>query len=155
MVANSNLTFKNALKETDYIIRNLPLELQKKIPIDFRNSIVKNMNENYTPNKFDKNKSLDEQDILDETKLILAAIYRNYIVSDEERHKLTIEENKIKMQLEEKKREIYNPNSLFKNKTNQEKEKMSESVTEIYGKKKKGFLKLIFSKEYWKRKFTE
>lgn len=121
MITSNNLTFKNALKEVYYIIQNLPLEMQKKIPNDFKKSIVENMNENYVPNAFDENKSLEEQNILNETKLILAAIYRDYIVSGEERNNLIIEENKIKNKLEEEKRKRYNPNSLFKNKTNQEK----------------------------------
>lgn len=145
MVTNNNLTLKNALKEVDYIIQNLPLGMQKKIPSDFRKSIVKNMNKSYVPNAFDENKSLEEQNILDETKLILAAIYRDYIVSDEERDNLVIEENKIKQKLEEKKREIYNPNSLFKNNTNQEKTKTDEFSTEICENKKKGFFSMIFN----------
>ena len=145
MVTNNNLTLKNALKEVDYIIQNLPLGMQKKIPSDFRKSIVKNMNESYVPNAFDENKSLEEQNILDETKLILAAIYRDYIVSDEERDNLVIEENKIKKKLEEKKREIYNPNSLFKNNNNQEKNKTDEFSTEICENKKKGFFSMIFN----------
>lgn len=145
MVTNNNLTLKNALKEVDYIIQNLPLGIQKKIPSDFRKSIVENMNESYVPNAFDENKSLEEQNILDETKLILAAMYRDYIVSDEERDNLVIEENKIKQKLEEKKREIYNPNSLFKNNTNQEKTKTDEFSTEICESKKKGFFSMIFN----------
>lgn len=145
MVTNNNLTLKNALKEVDYIIQNLPLGIQKKISSDFRKSIVENMNESYVPNAFDENKSLEEQNILDETKLILAAIYRDYIVSDEERDNLVIEENKIKQKLEEKKREIYNPNSLFKNNTNQEKTKTDEFSTEICENKKKGFFSMIFN----------
>ena len=60
MITSNNLTFKNALKEVYYIIQNLPLEMQKKIPNDFKKSIVENMNENYVPNAFDENKSLEE-----------------------------------------------------------------------------------------------
>ena len=54
MITSNNLTFKNALKEVYYIIQNLPLEMQKKIPNDFKKSIVENMNENYVPNAFDE-----------------------------------------------------------------------------------------------------
>lgn len=145
MVTNNNLTFKNALKEVDYIIQNLPLGIQKKIPNDFRKCIIENMNESYVPNAFDENKPLEEQNILDETKLILATIYRNYIVSNEERNNLIIEENKIKQKLEEKKREIYNPNSLFKNNINLEKTKADELSAKICKNKKKGFLSMIFN----------
>ena len=137
------MTLKNALKEVDYIIQNLPLGIQKKIPSDFRKIIVENMNESYVPNQFDENKLLEEQDILDETKLILAAIYRDYIVSNEERNNLVIQENKMKQQLEEKKRERYNPNSLFKSNISKEKSNINEFSTEMCENKKKGFFSNI------------
>lgn len=142
-MTTNNLTLKNALKEVDYIIRNLPLGIQKKIPSDFRKIIVENMNESYIPNQFDENKLLEEQDILDETKLILAAIYRDYIVSNEERNNLVIQENKMKQQLEEKKRERYNPNSLFKSNISKEKSNINEFSTEMCENKKKGFFSNI------------
>lgn len=142
-MTTNNLTLKNALKEVDYIIQNLPLGIQKKIPSDFRKIIVENMNESYVPNQFDENKLLEEQDILDETKLILAAIYRDYIVSNEERNNLVIQENKMKQQLEEKKRERYNPNSLFKSNISKEKSNINEFSTEMCENKKKGFFSNI------------
>lgn len=145
MDINNNLNLKNALKEVDYIIQNLPLGMQKKIPSDFRKSIIENMNEDYVPNTFDENKPLEEQNILNETKLILAAIYKDYIVSAEQRNNLIIEENKIKRQLEDKKREIYNPNSLFKSNTNKEKNKSDEIPTEICQFKKKNLFSKIFN----------
>lgn len=51
----------------------------------------------------------------------------------------------VKYRLEEKKREIYNPNSLFKNNTNQEKTETDEFSTEISENKKKGFFSMIFN----------
>ena len=142
-MTTNNLTLKNALKEVDYIIQNLPLGIQKKIPSDFRKIIVENMNESYVPNQFDENKLLEEQDILDETKLILAAIYIDYIVSNEKKNNLVIQENKMKQQLEEKKRESYNPNSLFKNNISKEKSNINEFSTEMCENKKKEFFSNI------------
>ena len=144
-INNNNATFKNALKEADYIIQNLPLGIQKKIPNNFRKSIVENMNQSYVPNTFDKNKSLGEQNILDETKLILAAIYRDYIVSNEEKNNLVMEENKIKQKLEKEKRKKYNPNSLFKNNINQDKTKADIFPNRICQNKKKGFFSVVFN----------
>lgn len=113
---NNTITYEKVLKEVDYILQNLPNEIQNKIPNDFKQSIVDNMDINYVPEVFDKNKTLDEQNISEETKKILALIYRNYIVSDEERKQLIIEENEIVQKLENEKRDKYNSKEIFKNK---------------------------------------
>ena len=113
---NNTVTYEKALKEVYYILQNLPNEIQNKIPNDFKQSIVDNMDINYVPEVFDKNKTLDEQNISDEAKKILALIYRNYIVSDEGRKQLIIEENKIVQKLENEKRDKYNSKEIFKNK---------------------------------------
>ena len=103
MIVNNSLVFKNALKEVDYIIGMFPLVIQKRIPNNVKKDIAENMNNDYIPNLFDINKPIEEQNILEETKLILASIYKDYIVSDEERKKLIMEENHIRQKLEEKK----------------------------------------------------
>ena len=45
-------------------------------------------------------------------------IYRNYLVSDEERKKLITEENNIREKLENEKRKKYGAEDIFNNKTN-------------------------------------
>lgn len=113
---NKTITYEKVLREVDYIIKNMPHEIQNKIPDDFKQAIVSNMDKNYIPEPYDKNKTLDEQNISEETKKILALIYRNYIVSDEERKKLIIEENKIAQELEKEKKNKYNIEDIFNNK---------------------------------------
>lgn len=51
----------------------------------------------------------------EDTKTILALIYRDYMVPDDERKRLLIEENNIKIQKEKELREKYNLDNLFKN----------------------------------------
>ncbi len=113
---NKTITYEKVLKEVNYILQNYPNEIQNKIPDDFKQAIVSNMDKNYIPEPYDKNKTLDEQNISEETKKILALIYRNYIVSDEERKKLIIEENKIAQELEKEKKNKYNIEDIFNNK---------------------------------------
>ena len=113
---NKTITYEKVLREVDYIIKNMPHEIQNKIPDNFKQAIVSNMDKNYIPEPYDKNKTLDEQNISEETKKILALIYRNYIVSDEERKKLIIEENKIAQELEKEKKNKYNIEDIFNNK---------------------------------------
>ena len=80
---NNTITKAKVLREVDYILQNLPYEIMNKVPSDFKKSIVDNMDINYIPELLDKSKPLDEQKISEETKKILALIYRNYIVSEE------------------------------------------------------------------------
>ena len=114
---NKTITYEKVLREVEYILQQFPKEIQNKIPDDFRNDIIKNMDVTYIPETYNKNKTLDEQNISEETKKILALIYRNYLVSDEERKKLITEENNIREKLEKKKRKKYSVEDIFNNKT--------------------------------------
>ena len=115
---NKTITYEKVLREVEYILQQFPKEIQNKIPNDFRNTIVKKMDVTYIPEQYNKNKTLDEQNISEETKKILALIYRNYLVSDEERKKLITEENNIREKLENEKRKKYGAEDIFNNKTN-------------------------------------
>ena len=114
---NENITYEKVLREVEHILQNSPKEIQDKIPNDFRNAIIEKMDVNYIPEPYDKSKTLDEQNISEETKKILALIYRDYLVSDEERKELIIEENNIRQKLENEKKEKYNVEDIFNNKT--------------------------------------
>ena len=114
---NKTITYEKVLREVEYILQQFPKEIQNKIPNDFRNTIVKKMDVTYIPEPYNKNKTLDEQNISEETKKILALIYRNYLVSDEERKKLITEENNIREKLENEKRKKYGAEDIFNNKT--------------------------------------
>ena len=114
---NKTVSYEKVLSEVNYILQNLPSEIQNKIPSDFKSAIVQNMDVTYIPEPYDRNKTLDEQNISEETKKILALIYRNYIVADEERKQLIIEENRIIQKLENEKKEKYGVEDIFNNKT--------------------------------------
>ena len=114
---NKTVSYEKVLSEVNYILQNLPSEIQNKIPSDFKSAIVQNMDVTYIPEPYDRNKTLDEQNISEETKKILALIYRNYIVADEERKQLLIEENRIIQKLENEKKEKYGVEDIFNNKT--------------------------------------
>lgn len=129
----NKLTYEKVLREVDYIIKNMPNEIQNKIPSEFIQNIENKMDLSYIPEPFDNSKTIDEQNISKETKKILALIYRNYIVSDKEREQLIIEERKIRQEIEDKKRNIFNSRELFRSR--QEKNdvyKQEENNLEIY-----------------------
>lgn len=115
-MTKENETFSNALAEVNSVLQYFPRSIYEKIPQNIIDNIQNKMNKNYKIKPFDDSKTLDEQDILEETKQILAMIYRNYIISDELRENYISKERKILAKLEDKKRLKYNPDDIFKNK---------------------------------------
>lgn len=104
-----NEKYTKAFKEIHAILKKSSKEELNKIPKSFIQFIEKNMDVNYTP-KIEFNENF-EKSVLEETLLILALIYRDYLISDEERKKLIEREQKQLEILREK----YNPDNLFKN----------------------------------------
>lgn len=87
----------------------------KKIPQSFISFLTNIASKNYKVN-FDHNKSIDELNVKSKTKEILGFIYITWWCDDKEREecKKTIHNNRIKK--EEKLKEIYNPENIFKQK---------------------------------------
>lgn len=92
--------------EISEILRYMPIEYNKKLPEKFKNLI----NENKISNGFtyNKNKTLDNQEMLQDTKTLLSILYRTYWCTEEKRKFLEEEDNNI---LTKK----YNPENIFKN----------------------------------------
>lgn len=99
------------------IIYNMETELFNKIPKVFINILEKNRDINFNSN-IDYSKSINEQELQRETRIILSLIYRDYLCSENERKKLIEQDNAELRQLEQELYEKYNPDNLFKNKQN-------------------------------------
>ena len=63
---------------------------------------------------YDNTKSLNEQNIKQETRAILSIIYRDYICDKETKEKIIQKDRKEWLELEEKKKEEYKNTELFK-----------------------------------------
>ena len=145
-MTKENETFSNALAEVNNILKYFPRSIYEKIPQSIIDNIQNKMNKTYKTKPLDDSKTLDEQDILEETKQILAMIYRNYIISDELKENYISEEREISAKLENEKRLKYNPDNIFKNKQELLKDnKVQESVII----KKNFFQKLIYRIKIW------
>lgn len=96
------------------ILNQLEEESLKKIPQKILNQIEENATVEI--NYIDKNKPLEEMNLMDTTKEFLAVISYYYFCDEEERKKWndTLNENEIKYQ--EKLKEKYNPEKIFKTK---------------------------------------
>ncbi len=108
--------YTKAFREVYMILNKCSKEEINKIPNSFLEFIEKNMDIEYKPQiKFNEN---FEKSVLEETLLILALIYRDYLISKEERQILLQDE---KRQLDELK-ESYNVENLFKKKEQESEE---------------------------------
>ena len=87
---------------------------------------IKENKSNYTA-KINPEKDLEEQNLLYETKVILSVLYRDYWASQDERELLLKNEKSKLMQIEDKKQETYNYDSLFKRNNS----KIEENFEEI------------------------
>lgn len=108
--------FSKACKEIVEILRFVPDKDVSKIPKEIREMFEYEMDKNY---KFTINTeiSIEEQVLLNETKAILSNIFRDYWASPYQRKKIIEKQKKDRKILEQQKREIYNPDDIFKRKS--------------------------------------
>ena len=109
---------KRAFSQVIEILNHSDKNIVERIPKQFINFLFENMDTEYNVNIDFSNKNWQET-ILEETKVVLALIYRDYIVSSEERAKLLAEEKKEQEEKERELREKYNIDNLFNKKRNE------------------------------------
>lgn len=105
--------YSKALKEVYVILENSEEKIKRKIPENFKLFVSKNMDKEYIPN-INFNNEAWEDTIMEETQQILAVIYRDYLVTKEEREELLKEESEEEKRIEQELREKYNPDNIFK-----------------------------------------
>lgn len=128
------------------IISMMPTEMKSKISNSFISFIENNKSNNYVSN-INPNIPLKEQDIRKETKEMLGIIYRDYLCNEEERINLLQEEKRELTKLETEKREIYNPDNIFKKnnlKENNEEKSIKNQVSIV--EYKESIIKRIITK---------
>ena len=141
--------YQKAYKEILEILKYVPEESIKKIPQEMRDMFEKEQLKTYDF-QIDTSKTFEEQELLEETKAILANIFRDYWATPYQKERIEIKEKYDRQQSEEQKRKRYNPNDLFKNKNNRnpDLEKLSNLPIEV---KKESFFKKIIN--FFKKKF--
>jgi hypothetical protein len=123
MISNE---FAEASAELNMLFQYVPNEYIEKIPRRLRDFFIKVESKTYQPT-INPNQTLEEQNIKEKTKDLIAIIYRNYWCNEEERKELDqkIIENDKKYEEELSKK--YNPDNLFnKNKNIEQEEIYSE-----------------------------
>lgn len=137
--------YLKAFSEVEQIIKLMPESLQNKIPNRFKNIISTEKLQAYIPNI---KEPFEECSIMEETKIILAVIYRDFLCSEEEKKEIKLKDSQKLKEYEKELREKYNPDDIFKNKKNNQikiEETQSEK-TAMVEYKEKNFLQKFFDK---------
>lgn len=103
--------YMNAFSEVNAILNLMPTNLLIKIPIKFRQIISEYRKNDYNPQI---EEPIENYKLMEETKIILSLIYRDFLCSKEEKEKLKIRDAQKLREEEEKLREKYNSDDIFK-----------------------------------------
>ena len=111
---SENNIYGKALREVNEILENMDAEYTSKISPEFMKLIINNSDWNYDFT-YDTSKSLEEQNILEETKAILAIIYMKCFAQEDEKNEIISAMKQNDIDNENMKRLKYNPDEIFKN----------------------------------------
>lgn len=109
-----SVEYANAYSEVLEILKYISKEDYEKIPNSKIELFETNHNKEYIF-KYNPNKTLDEQNVSKTAKAIIAILFRDYWATEIQKEKIIAKQNYDRMQLEEKKKERYNSDNLFKN----------------------------------------
>ena len=136
--------FPNAYKEVYVILNYLEEELVCKIPQDFINMIKNRMNKDYEF-VYNEEKDFEEQEILQETKVVFAYIFLNYWGTKEQNDKI-LKKFDEDIRKEEQGKTQYNPDEIFKKKKENIEESVDNKEKQIVEHKEETLLKRILNK---------
>ena len=147
-----NEIYANAYQEVIEVLKYTKKEDLIKIPKFKIDMYKKYMNKN-NGFKIDKTKSLEEQDISNEAKAILANLYKDYWATDYEKQRIEAKEN---YDLEQIAKEKYSTDNLFK-KREVKAEAISHNENSMIIAKKEKWYKKIFNsiKKFFSKKNNE
>lgn len=134
--------------EINSIFDNMSIDVLNKIPLKIRNFFKNNASSTYSF-EYDKTKSLNEQNIKDKTRGMIALLYRDYVCNDAERKEYNDIYTEFLNKKEEEKRTLYNPNDIFKKADNKICENNYDTENINYLEvidNKPNFIKRIFNK---------
>jgi len=106
------IEYANAYSEVLEILKYIPLEDYKKIPEKKIELYKKNANSEYFFN-YDPYKTLEEQEVSEIAKGIIAILFRDYWATEEQREKIIAKQKYDRNLLEDEKRKKYNPDDIF------------------------------------------
>ena len=139
-----NKDYSEAYSEVLEIIKYLPKEDYDKIPPKLIQLLMVNCNAN---SEFTYNTALpfEKQNLSNDAKLILAIIFRNCWITNEQKDELAKKEKEKIDDIEKEKKEKYNPDKLFEKKE----EKIKKELQENH------FLEVVKEEKWYKKIFDK
>lgn len=134
--------YEEAFAEVDEILKIMPIDLLRKIPMQFRKMISKNKAQNY---KIDIQEPLDEEKLKEETVVILGLIYRDFLASPEEREELQAQDAEELRRIEEEMQQKYDMENIFKKRKSEKAHQNNEFSTDLTLYEEKGLIKKLFN----------
>lgn len=147
MVKEKYNVYCKAFKELDEILKYFPKREYEKIPESFIKFIETNMDNNYEY-IVEHIDDFQNQKMMEETKVLLSIVYRDFIASTSVKKQIIEMENVELLQEEKMIQEKYNPDNLFKNRKNtlNNYEENIQEETSMVEYNEKNFLQKIFDK---------
>lgn len=108
------IEYKKSFVEIFELLKYLPAEQIKLIPISFLSYIYNNKDENYSFT-IDKTRDLLDQDYKTETKALIVKIYENYLVNENEKFFWNEYDKLCLNEIEKEKKAKYSTNLFEKN----------------------------------------
>lgn len=149
MVKEKYNVYYRALKELSEIIKFFPRNEYRKIPKTFINFIEENKDNSYEY-MIEHIDDFQNQAMLDETRVLLSIVYRDFIASNKEKNQITDMEKNELLEEEKRIREKYNPDNIFKKRNVQQKENVITNEVTMIEYKESIFTKI---KNWFKRTF--
>ena len=146
----NNTIYPEAATELVEIFKFVEEPILEKIPEKIKEELQKIAKKEH---KFeiDKTKKLSEQNLLPETKNLLAGIFIKYCCREEDGNEILIACKENEERIEREKREKYNPDTIFE-KRKEIKENDSEEIEEVKGPD--CFKLVVIEKLPWYKKIT-
>ena len=110
-----DISHANAYSEVLEILNSISLQEYNKIPKEIIEVFEKFSNEDYKFT-YNPNISLDENNVSDITKTVIAILFRDYWATPYQKQKIIAYENYDRTKIERIKKEKYDVEELFKNK---------------------------------------
>lgn len=134
--------YPKAYKEVIEVLKYVPKESVDKIPQTMLDTLNSKMDNNYNFS-IDINKSFEEQELLEETKAILANIFRDYWATPYQKERIEEKEKYDRQKMEEEKRTNCNYDIFKKENKTENKENELNNNLPIEVKKENFYEKIV------------
>lgn len=131
-----------AAVELNTIIEYTSQDVVNKIPKKFLTFMKKIASTTYQF-KYDTSKPLEEQDIKPKTKGLIALIYKDYLCDAQEKQEYLNTVSRVMEEIEQEKRELYDPNNIFKNRVHEKEEQKAHNLP-VAIKEESIFTKIVY-----------